>query len=88
MSRKTLERLFNLQSGMCALCAMPMKLGFHNQHGVSFRPDINDASIDHVTPRAMRAGRSEIRAVHRGCNLAKADRLVQPFPLACFEAQP
>ena len=70
--RRRQRRLFAEQSGICAICGLPLpRLGSrHPRH-----PD--RASLDHIIPRS-RGGKndlSNLQLVHDRCNNEKADQV-------------
>jgi hypothetical protein len=89
--------LFRKQGGLCSLCAQPMilvnmktlpkperKQLFKDRSRIALV-----ATIDHTLPRSKARGvDNNQRAAHHACNGIKADQLIEPYPLPCYEAQP
>lgn len=70
--------LFSAQAGICALCGAPM---------LPYVGHIADmrmmATIDHIQPRALGGSdeRSNLRAVHHGCNSTRDHLDIVGVPL-------
>lgn len=67
------ERLFDEQSGLCACCSRPMRLGPYHEGGVE--PDT--ATIDEIIPQAAGGSRKwgNIQLLRFECNQRKGDNI-------------
>lgn len=93
---RKLSGLFKLQHGLCSLCAQPMELLNvstlpKNERKRLFKDRDRVgmiATIDHTLPKSKARGiDNNTRAAHHACNGMKADLLIEPFPLPCFDSK-
>ncbi len=93
---RKLSGLFKVQHGLCSLCAQPMELLNVNSLSKQERKRLFKdrdrvgmiATIDHTLPKSKAKGiDNNTRAAHHACNGVKADLLIEPFPLPCFDSK-